>query len=117
VSFMPGAEKLCDLSAPSGNEATAPGGIETRLVPRSPRVVSIGQAPTIDGCRFGSRGLSRRTPRSLNSMASPRPTQRRRTASFLCSLTTADRVPRLTPFSTQARRRQARRERRREGQG
>ena len=90
---MPKAEKLCDLSAPSGNEATAPGGIESRLVPRSPRVVSIGQAPTIDGCRFGSQGLFRRTPRSLNSVATPRPTQRRRTASFLCSLTTADRVP------------------------
>ena len=30
VSFMPKAEKLCDLSAPSGNEATAPGGIESR---------------------------------------------------------------------------------------
>lgn len=31
-------------------------------------------------------------------MATPRPTQRRRTASFLCSLTTADRVPRPPLF-------------------
>ena len=90
---MPKAEKLCDLSAPSGNEATAPGGIETRR--RSAFAARrIHRSDSHDG-RVPVRVPRALTPDTAVAEFDGHPAADPETPAriFFCSLTTADRVP------------------------